>query len=536
MKRVLVVVLLVVAALVAPAAASAAGQSHLKAVAAGTHGRAASGAVPQRRALDARAEARAKAAANARAGTTQARPGAALVGAMFAPISFRSWNGLADTSGSPSDSTGAIGPTRYIELVNRKFGIYSRTSNVPLSSGTLVGLTGTAGATNNVFDPQIIWDNQTQRFYYASDNIVDSTHNFLMFGWSKTATPASGSSADWCKYALGYGTPFPDFPKLGDSFYFMMLGVNVFANNGSGGYLGSDILAFNKPAAGTTCPSPPTVTRRAGVKDAGGVNPAFTPTPANEIDNLATGYAIARSAGLPASFLTLFRITRSATGTPVIPANGVSVTVPSYGVPADAPTPGFTQRTDTSDTRPTQAVVAIDPNRGRPGFGAVALWMQHTTLGGAGAEVRWYEINPVATVPTLFQSGKVTSTTLYNFNAAISPDRVANGSTRAFGQNMVMTFNTSSSTVITRIQVVSKLGASLQSAPVLIKASTGGNTDFTCPTTSSVCRWGDYSAATPDPLALTTGTAGAVWITNQWNILGNPTGVVWRTWNAAITP
>ena len=53
-----------------------------------------------------------------------------------APVALRSWKGVYDTSVSPSDSTGAIGPTRYVELVNDQFAIYDRTNNGALSSGT----------------------------------------------------------------------------------------------------------------------------------------------------------------------------------------------------------------------------------------------------------------------------------------------------------------------------------------------------------------------------------------------------------------
>src|SRR5437867_2765528 len=40
------------------------------------------------------------------------------------PSVARSWEGTFDSRSTPSDSTGAIGPTRYIELVNTKFAIY----------------------------------------------------------------------------------------------------------------------------------------------------------------------------------------------------------------------------------------------------------------------------------------------------------------------------------------------------------------------------------------------------------------------------
>ena len=105
---------------------------------------------------------------------------------------------------TPSDSTGAIGTKRFIGLVNEKAAVYSRTGNVPIVTGTLTGFTG-AGAADSVFDPQIIWDGQTRRFYYAAADVVSATSNFVAVGFSKTATPGSFSATDWCQFVVNFG-------------------------------------------------------------------------------------------------------------------------------------------------------------------------------------------------------------------------------------------------------------------------------------------------------------------------------------------
>src|ERR671916_462 len=81
------------------------------------------------------------------------------------PETFRSWEGIRDQRVAPSDSTGAIGPTRYIELINVRYAIYARTSNRPIGTGTLNELVGEPpppppGENKGVevFDPQVIWD------------------------------------------------------------------------------------------------------------------------------------------------------------------------------------------------------------------------------------------------------------------------------------------------------------------------------------------------------------------------------------------
>ena len=117
-----------------------------------------------------------KAAANAAAARRVARA-ARSAAAVLAPAVVRNWAGQRDTTVAPSDSTGAIGTTRYIELVNAKAAIYTRTGNTPTAAGSLLQLTGcaTAGCTDNVFDPQVIWDPGTSRFFYAADGAARAT-------------------------------------------------------------------------------------------------------------------------------------------------------------------------------------------------------------------------------------------------------------------------------------------------------------------------------------------------------------------------
>src|SRR5579859_1687947 len=56
--------------------------------------------------------------------------------AALAPSLVRNWAGQRDTTEPTSYSTGAIGTTEYIELINAKIAIYNRTSNTPTASGS----------------------------------------------------------------------------------------------------------------------------------------------------------------------------------------------------------------------------------------------------------------------------------------------------------------------------------------------------------------------------------------------------------------
>jgi hypothetical protein len=438
------------------------------------------------------------------------------LGGPLAPSATRSWQGINDTFSAPPDETGAVGTSRYIELVNTKFAFYNKTANAPLATGTLNSLSGAAGA-DFVFDPQIIWDPTTKRFYYAMDDEVSAAQHFVLYGWSKTATPAS--SADWCKYGIGSGANLADYPKLGDSQFFGIVGTNLFDNTDN--YLGSNILAFKKPPAGTTCPSPSTANK--GIPTS-----AFTPVPANEIDTNATGWVVARGGATTTNKELLFKVTRTAGGAPNISTTPTTVTVASYTSPANAPQQGSTNKIDTADGRNTQAVAAIDPGHGN----TFALWTQHTVKGGPGAEVRWYEINPAT--HSLLQNGKATNGSLFEFNGAISPNRQVNGGTKSGGNAMVMNFNTSSSAAKPGIRMVSKIGGGAQSGQVVVKGSPGQLSGFDCDAVAHICRWGDYAAVTPDP-----STANRLWNVSQFAVgsgSGDTGPATSRTWNFIAKP
>jgi hypothetical protein len=203
-----------------------------------------------------------------------------------------------------------------------------------------------------------------------------------------------------------------------------------------------------------------------------------------------------------------------------------SMTVGSYQEPADAPQKGSTRTLDTLDGRITHAVSGLDPDVGK-----VTVWVSHCVLGGAGAEVRWYEVMPGKSASVL-QSGAATDPNLYVFNGGISNDRtVASSGQAAHGRAMVLGFDTSSTSAYVAVQMVSKVGSNAQSAFVLVKQSSAPfDPPGACGTLG--CRWGDYSGATPDPAADLGATKGEVWLTSEFTD-GDSTR---PTWNWEATP
>ena len=499
--------------------------------------------------LDPAAYAATKAAADARAGDFSGSSEAAPA-SPFAPTVFANAEGQNMLSPlqniAPSDSTGAIGPTSYVELINQKMGIYSRTLGL-MDSKSLNTLTGLGGS-DSLFDVQIIWDGQSNRFFYAMDDVRNTSNNLLAWGFSKTGSPATATPADWCSYQSNFGTygsDFPDYPKLGDTKDFLLIGVNRF--NGAGtAYLGSDVAWATKPPAGTITSCPPITSFKLGVKvKLKNVDGSLTstPVPANQTDPAGTGYVVGNhdvGVGGSATDLSVFKVTKNTVTGAAKFSVAKSASVASYSAPPSAPQAGTAFRLDTLDGRLTQAVSGLDGNHLDPGTGKplVGLWTQQTiaTPNGLASEVRWYEIDPKNA--TLFQSGDVTAANTFVFNGAITPDRlyfkdpVTAVVTKKFGSNMGLGFDTSSLTADVAVKMVSKIGAGPVSSFVLVKQSPGPNADFTC---SPVCRWGDYAGASPDPSP--TLTSGQVWFTSMWNhASSNTTNIDWTTQNWGATP
>lgn len=455
-----------------------------------------------------------------------------------APVSTLGWSGATDPQVTPPDTTGAIGPNSYIELINLRYQIFSR-SGTPISTGPIENIT--AGSHTCLSDPQIIWDADRQEFFYS---ILDTCNDTFDLGFSKTANPTGGGASQWCQYsAFQYGSQLPDFPKLGDSRDFIFIGSNVFTNAiFTYVYDRSDVAWVNKSdlsynASTDTCNYNGI---RAGVFV--GVTDAFgalasTPVPANNVEYRdPNGYVVADpdASSQPngvATHLTLFTIGNDGTGNAALLSTLNVSLAAGYSVPANAPQPGTKKKIDTSDGRLTQAVAAVDPVAGQ-----TAVWTQHTVFGGAGAQVRWYEIS--AATGGVLSSGTVSNGSLYAFNAAISPDRAVTPSSQRFGGSMALTFDTSGSGRgnSPAIRYVTKPAGGVQTAwpGVLVAQSPGANVDFSC--ASGPCRWGDYAGASPDPAPAGT-AAGTVWLANQWNKKSTTSNDVdWRTQIFSVSP
>ena len=388
-----------------------------------------------------------------------------------------------------------------------------------MASGSLNTLAGVSSA-DTLFDVQVIWDPTTKRFYYTMIDSISQTNNDLAFGFSKSSSPSSGSSSDWCKYSIDFGSQFPDYPKLGDSKYFALIGVNVFT--AARIFLGAEALGDEEAGVGSGCPSSleghEQVTPHEQRLDPG------LHTRSRQRDRHQAERLDRRHPEPPAEQEDLAVQGQEENGKAKIQGTATQLKVEPVRRPPNAPQSGNSVRIDTLDGRLTQAVAATDTGHNDK----FALWTQHTVSGGAGSKVRWYEIYP--SDPKLIQNGLGLQQLEVRLRrrdlAEPRRQRLRQVGRQEHGLELRRPRRGRASR---RIKMVSKKGGNSQSGQVAVKQSPGPIAGFDCSdsggggepdgTSSQLCRWGDYASATPDP-----SNSPRIWNVSQW-ASGNKPGL-----------
>lgn len=444
---------------------------------------------------------------------------------------------------TPPDTTGAIGPTRYVEAVNNLVRVYDR-SLAPISSLIpLYSLFG-FGASCRTTDPQFEYDPVASRWYYAgliigqAGCLAAGANSFArVFGWSNSTDPtpnlsgAGGTGTNWCKFSINDGALVFDFPKLGHSDGWLAIGTNVF--NSSDVFLGADLTTISKPANGDTSCASPTLHDFFNLQNTADSTPSFTPIPANTVVSSTFLWVVAahRPHG-PSPFHADHVMTWYVNGAGTL-ITSTDLAVNIYYFAPDAPQPGTSTYTlDTSDTRLTQAVANVDPSLGGS---PLAIWTQHAVIDPnlpmAWSDERWYEITVSGTTTSVAQQGNVGMSGQYVFNGAISPTTAGGDAVIDFNFVLVNTGGIS-------LPYVGAEGRrsitpqNLMGGFVVLASSTNIDTDFSCGISDNPpCRWGDYAGATPDPA-----DNNVVWGSSQWD--GSASGGLaqWNTVNFELTP
>ncbi len=133
----------------------------------------------------------------------------------------------------PPDTMGATGPNHVVQLINGRYRFYDKTGimmeNRSLNSFWNVYGQGFNGS--KTFDPRVVYDPHSRRFFAAAVDSAGGANNFLV-AVSKSDNPADG----WTGFKIDADTDnqqWPDFPQLGFSKEGVYISANMFTFAGS---------------------------------------------------------------------------------------------------------------------------------------------------------------------------------------------------------------------------------------------------------------------------------------------------------------
>lgn len=152
--------------------------------------------------------------------------------------------GLIDRGSYPADAQVAVSRQQLVEMTNSTVAVYGhdglRLDAFPMSQ--ILGF----NAQHDIGDPQIAWDQQSQRWIAAG---MDVTANTTEISVSNGPDPRGG----WFDYSFPYGSTLcPDQPRLGFSSLVVVVATELFGgscrSNGAAPVQGAVLVVVDKQA------------------------------------------------------------------------------------------------------------------------------------------------------------------------------------------------------------------------------------------------------------------------------------------------
>ena len=372
----------------------------------------------------------------------------------------------------PPDAAIAAGPNHLLYAMNSEFNIYNKTGGLVSQSSLGQFFAGLPAADSCCFDPRATYDATHGRFIVIGTGNHQGVDAHIYIGVSQTSDPTGA----WFKYALDTfvktpegGPTFTDFPTMGVSSSYLLLGGNQIGTSGGTETNWVWVIQLAGLLTGNTTLN---VTSFADVKLPDGRR-AFTIQPAIMYGTPGSAFLASTDSNPQVGGSAVHVFTIPDTGTPVLSMTDVPVT--PYKVIAGAPQPNTT----------TQLTVGGDILISPPVWRNGSLWVTHTVADSTGTipVVRWYEI--ATSTNTVKQSGTATGA-----GAAYLPAITVGNSGAAD-----VVFNTSSSSQFPSAAFAHREPGDPLGQMTTVAIYQSGTGSFT----SAGGRWGDYTAISADP-------------------------------------
>ncbi|HET8723839.1 MAG TPA: MYXO-CTERM sorting domain-containing protein [Anaeromyxobacteraceae bacterium] len=420
-------------------------------------------------------------------------PAAGETPAPRSPYPFSVFDGIGDgiagyqVQFAPPDSTGAVGPTHYVEAVNSAFAVYDKRTGAllqgPADLQSLFASSGSGCASTNDGDPQVLYDQLADRWIVSQFSVASSSTVFWeCVAVSKTGDPTGG----WWIYSFAYPW-FPDYPKMAlwpDAYYVTY--VRFAADAAS--YLGPEVCALDRSAM---------LEGRAATQQCVTIGPDFGPVLVASLDGAdlppagAPAHVLSSSSGptTPFGYLDLWAFhldwqspAASALTGPIHVATG-PYAWPCPGSGLECVTqPGTSNTLDSLGDRLMNRTVYRN-------FGDhESLLASQTVLASGASGVRWWEIRDPSTSPAVHQEGTVSPDGAYRFMGSIAMDKVGNA---AVGYSV----SSGALSIYPGIAMSGRLAGdppgTMPLGEIVLQPGIGHQV--------ALGRWGDYSSMTIDP-------------------------------------
>ena len=373
----------------------------------------------------------------------------------------------------PPDTMGAVGPNHIVELINGRYSVYRKSDGLRIQTSPLDEFWSNAGVGFNgfTFDPRILYDPFSQRWFASAADNASSDNHFLI-AVSKSPDPTAG----WNGFAIDSDSTnlrSADFPTLG----FNRDGIYQFATMqpipGRGvSEARTTIIAIPKNDLLTATP---TVANATKFENLAQTETGLFAQPVVDLDD----------GGLPASLISSpFSFTASFKRSEII-GNIISptldttdgfISVTPFSARFSAEQPGPKQNLDIMTGNIFQASIVKQNG---------ALWgVQNVDFNGRAA-IRWFQID--ADTNILLQEGLIADTELDFYYGSIAVNKF---------DDVVIGFNGSGeSQFVSSYAVAGRTfsGITTFSNPLRLKP---GVSSYQVGTSN---RWGDYSATVIDP-------------------------------------
>ena len=383
----------------------------------------------------------------------------------------------------PPDTMGAVGPTAFVELINGGYAVYDKSSSsTVLPPTTLNEFWNNAGVkgvsvTNPAFDPRVVYDPFSGRFFASSADQPNQPNNNLLLAVSNTSDPTQG----WTGFSIKTPTEqrTADFPTLG----FNSQGVYVSATTNTTPVQTPQISNLLVVPKADLLAAVPTIVNATPFAD---TRTGFATQPAIDLDNQRLSATLLHSS--PGATNQLLRVDvvgdiRSPVLTSPAPIQ-VSQVFPIDQVLQ--PPPGLTLDHMNRNGLATNLVIQNN-----------SLWGVQTVRDNGQAALRWFQVD--LNTNKVLQEDLIKRPGLNFFYGSIAVNKAG---------DVVIGFSGSGPSQFASAYAVAGItrgGMTVFGDPMLLKQGVASYQDM------RGNRWGDYSATTLDP-----SNSKSFWTIQEW--------------------